>query len=419
MEVVGYICIALVAGWIFLALFQPHQEYRVEPPQTSLDTDLFQHELQSVVAAPLRYDNRITVFPNGEKFYPEMLDAIRRAQKSINLEAYIFQKGEVMDKYVAALTERAKAGVKVNVTLDGLGSLTTTSRDLKALTDAGGRLQFYHPLRWYTWDRYNNRTHRELLIVDGRTGYIGGAGIGDHWFKDQKGNRRWRDTVLKVEGPAVAEMQGTFAENWVESDGRVIVGEEYFPLPEHPGKIPAMIVASPASASSSSRARMLMQVLVAMAHKTIYICTPYFLPDADLRRELKEAKKRGVDIKIITPGPHNDHVMTRSASRRLYGELIEAGIEIYEYKPGMIHQKLLIVDGIWTVMGSTNFDNRSFHLNDEVNIASFDGSLSNDLTDVYLNDLKESHRVTYDEWKKRPLWDKLFEWTGKLIERQQ
>jgi cardiolipin synthase len=162
-----------------------------------------------------------------------------------------------------------------------------------------------------------------------------------------------------------------------------------------------------------------MQVLVAMAQKSIYICTPYFLPDVDLRRELKEAKKRGVDIKIITPGKHNDHVMTRSSSRRLYGELLDAGIEIYEYDPGMIHQKLLIVDGIWTVLGSTNFDNRSFHLNDEVNIASYDGNLSKDLSDLYMSDLKDSHRVTYDEWKKRPLWDKLFEWTGKLIERQQ
>jgi cardiolipin synthase len=214
-------------------------------------------------------------------------------------------------------------------------------------------------------------------------------------------------------------MQGTFAENWVESDGRVIVGEEYFPFPDRPGEIPAMIVASPASASSSSRSRMLTQVLVASALKTIYLSTPYFLPDADLRRELKEAKHRGVDIKIITPGKHNDHVLTRSSSRRLYGELLQEGIEIYEYQPGMIHQKLLIVDGTWVVLGSTNMDNRSFHLNDEVNIAAYDGSLSKEVTALYLNDLKESHRMTYDEWKKRPLWDKLFEWTGKLIERQQ
>lgn len=419
MEVVGYICIALVAGWIFLALFQPHQEYRVDAPSVPLDSPEFQHLMQSAIAAPLRGDNRITLLPNGENFYPAMLQAIKNAKQSIDMEAYIFDKGEMMDKFVDALTERAQAGVKVNLCLDGLGALRTTRRDLRRLIDAKGAVQFYHPLRWYSWDRYNNRTHREMLIIDGRIGFIGGAGVGDHWWKDQDGKRRWRDTVVKVEGPAVAEMQGTFAENWVEAAGRVIVGTEYFPMPEKPGDIPAMIVASPASASSSSRSRMLMQLLVASARKTIYVCTPYFLPDVDLRRELKEAKKRGVDIKIITPGPHNDHIMTRSASRRLYGELIENGIEIYEYKPGMIHQKLLIVDGVWSVLGSTNMDNRSFHLNDEVNIAEFDGDLAQQLTDLYLKDLRESHRITYDEWKKRPLWDKLFEWTGKLIERQQ
>jgi cardiolipin synthase len=410
---------ALVAGWILLALFQPHQQYRVDAPATKLDTPEFRHLIQSVVAAPLRENNRITILPNGENFYPAMLDAIKNAKQSVDLEAYIFQNGEVMEKFVDALTERAKAGVKVNVVLDGLGSLKTTSYDLKRMTKAGGTLQFYHPLRWYTWDRYNNRTHRELLVVDGKIGFIGGAGIGDHWLIGDKGKKRWRDTVVKVEGPAVAEMQGTFAENWVESDGRVIVGEEYFPMLDKPGEIPAMIVASPASASSSSRSRMLTQVLVASALKSIYLSTPYFLPDADLRRELKEAKKRGVDIKIVAPGKHNDHVLTRSSSRRLYGELLQEGIEIYEYQPGMIHQKLLIVDGAWVVLGSTNMDNRSFHLNDEVNIAAFDGPLSRDLTQLYLNDIKESHRMTYDEWKKRPLWDKLFEWTGKLIERQQ
>jgi cardiolipin synthase len=391
----------------------------VQAPATSLDTPEFRHLIQSVVAAPLREGNKITLFPNGENFYPAMLDAIKNAQQSIDLEAYIFQKGETMDKFVAALTDRARAGVKVNVVLDGLGSLKTTSGDLKSMTEAGGTLQFYHPLRWYTWDRYNNRTHRELLIIDGKIGFIGGAGIGDHWWQGVDGKKRWRDTVVKVEGPAVAEMQGTFAENWVESDGKVIVGEEYFPTPDKPADIPAMIVASPASASSSSRSRMLTQVLVASARSTIYISTPYFLPDADLRRELKEAKKRGVDVKIITPGEHNDHLLTRSSSRRLYGELLENGIEIYEYQPGMIHQKLLIVDGVWCVLGSTNMDNRSFHLKDEENIAAFDGPLTKQLTDLYLGDLKESHRVTYDEWKKRPLWDKLFEWTGKLIERQQ
>jgi len=418
-EVLGYICIALVAGWIFLALFAPHQEYRVDAPEAKLDSPEFVHLMQSVLAAPIRGDNEFTVLPNGENFYKAELEAIRGAQKSIDLEAYIFSKGEVMEEFVDALTERAKAGVKVNVVLDGLGSLKTTRHTLRRLIDAKGAVQFYHPLRWYSWDRYNNRTHRELLVVDGKVGFLGGAGVADWWLKDIDGKRRWRDTMVRIEGPIVADLQGVFAENWVEAAGRVIVGSEYFPVPEKPGKQQGMIIASPASASSSSRARMLMQLLVASSQKTVYISTPYFLPDVDLRREMKEARKRGVDIKVLTPGPNNDHILTRSASRRVYGELMESGVEIYEYQPGMIHQKLLLVDGVWSVVGSTNMDNRSFHLNDEVNLCAFDGEITKQLTALYLDDLKHAHRMTYDEWKKRPFWDKAFEWTGKLIERQQ
>jgi cardiolipin synthase len=418
-EILGYICIVLVAGWIFLALFAPHQEYRVEAPTAPLDSQQFVHLMQSVLAAPVRGDNKFTVLPNGESFYKAELEAIRSAQKSVNLEAYIFAKGEVMEQFVDALTERAGAGVKVNVVLDGLGSLRTIRHDLRRLIDAKGAVQFYHPLRWYSWDRYNNRTHREMLIVDGKVGFLGGAGVADWWLKEIDGKPRWRDTMVKIEGPAVADLQGVFAENWVEASGRVIVGSEYFPMPKQIGTARGMIIASPASASSSSRARMLMQLLVASAQKTIYISTPYFLPDVDLRREIQEARERGVDIKVITPGPNNDHLLTRSSSRRLYGELISRGVEIYEYRPSMIHQKLLLVDGVWSVVGSTNMDNRSFHMNDEVNLCAFDDTMTRELTELYLADLKQSHRMTYDEWKKRPFWDKAFEWTGKLIERQQ
>lgn len=419
MEIFGYIGIGLIVWWVILALFYPLQQYRIDPLGKPLDSGDYVQQFQALVAAPIRGGNKVTVYPNGENFYPAMLEAIRGAQRSVDLEAYMFSKGEIMQQFVDALTERVKAGVKVNVVLDGLGSLKTTRSDMRGLIDAGAAVQFYHPLRWYTFNRYNNRTHRELLIVDGRIGFIGGPGIADHWIKSEDGKKRWRDTVVRIEGPAAGEMQGVFAENWVEASGRIISGPEFFPLIEEAGDVPAMVVASPAGAGTSSRARILMQMLVANASKSIYICTPYFLPDKDARRELKEAKQRGVDIKIITPGYRSDHKLTSSASRRLYGELIQEGIEIYEYRPGMIHQKLLVVDGVWSVVGSTNFDNRSFHLNDEVNVAFLDGGVTQHLTELYLQDLKESHRVTYDEWKNRPLWEKTLEWAGKLIERQQ
>lgn len=375
--------------------------------------------LESVTGSHLHRDNKIQVLPNGENFYKAELEAIAAARHSVNIEAYIFEKGEVSQRLVDALMERAQHGVKVKMVVDALGSFANTKEYFEPVIKAGGQINWYHPLRWYNWDRANNRTHREIIVIDGKKAFLGGAGFADHWLNGKGGKKRWRDTMVLLDGPAVSAVQGTFVENWLEASGEVITGTDYFPILQGEGRSPAMVINSSASAGGSTRARILFQTLLASAKSTIYMNSPYFLPDKDFRDELLRAVKRGVVVKIITPGVRSDHTVTRSSSRRLYGDLLKGGVHILEYQPGMIHAKILIVDGQWSVVGSTNLDNRSFEINDEVNLAAFDGEMCRRLTEDFMNDLQSSHAVTYDEWKKRPLTERLTESFGSLIQRQQ
>lgn len=413
------VCTIVLVGWVLIFLFRPPQRYRVTAPAAPLESKEYWQVLESITDSRIQYQNKITVLPNGENFYKAELEEIAKAQHSVNIEAYIFQKGEVTQRLRDALVERAKSGVQVRLVIDALGSFSNSKDFFKPLTEAGGKMEWYHPFRWYNIDRSNNRTHRELIVIDGRKAFIGGAGFADHWLKDEKDHKRWRDTMVLVEGPTVSALQGTFVENWLESSGEIISGTDFFPIMQGEGQSPAFVVNSSAMVGGSTRARMLFQTLLASAKATIYITTPYFLPDADIRDELIRAKKRGVEVKIITPGKKSDHMVTRSSSRRLFGDLLQNGIEIYEYQPAMIHAKIMIVDGKWSVVGSTNFDNRSFELNDEVNLAAFDRNMASTLTQNFMDDLKSSRPVSYDEWKNRPVWERFTEMAGSLIQREQ
>ncbi|MCU1285978.1 MAG: phospholipase D/Transphosphatidylase [Acidobacteriales bacterium] len=419
LHVFAIVALIFLAAWLILTLFQPQMHYRVQASSAPLESQEFWWMLESVTDARLQQHNKIQVLPNGENFYKAELATIAQAQHSVNIEAYIFQKGEVAQKFIDSLTERARNGVKVKLVIDALGSFSNSKEYFKSLTDAGGEVNWYHPLRWYNWDRANNRTHRELMVIDGKKAFIGGAGIADHWLNDKGDKKRWRDTMVLIEGPAVSALQGTFVENWLESSGQIISGIDYFPLIQGEGSSPAMVVNSTASQGGSTRARVLFQALLASSKSTIYMSSPYFLPDGDVRDELVRAVKRGVSVKIITPGKSSDHAVTRSSSRRLYGDLLQNGVQIYEYQPTMIHAKILVVDGKWSVVGSTNMDNRSFQLNDEVNLAAFDGDMSRRLTEDFMNDLQASQLVTYEDWKKRPILERLTESLGAIIQREQ
>ena len=420
-DVIAVGSVAVVALLLVLALFTPGIAYKVSAAGAlDLDSEGFLRVVEAITDAQVRRPSTVEVLTNGEVYFEAELEAISKAERSVNLEAYIFQRGEVARRFVSALAERARAGVEVRLVLDAVGSFASWDSYFKELTDAGGRVGWYHPLRWHTLARFNNRTHRELIIVDGRVGFVGGSGIADHWLKPQKGQRRWRDTMFRVEGDLVLGLQATFVENWLEASGEVLAGEDFFPeLGDAEGGTSAFVINSSPGSGGSTRARILFQTLLAAARESVLITTPYFLPDKSARREMVRALGRGVRVEIVTPGVHSDHLLTRTSSRRLYGDLLKAGARVYEYSPGMMHAKTMVIDGAWSVVGTSNFDNRSFGLNDEVNIAAHDHRLAARVAEDFARDRAESREMSYEQWRGRPLWERAYEQLGRLLERQQ
>jgi cardiolipin synthase A/B len=422
LRIVAVISMLALAILILVGLFAPGLQYSlVAPPAAAVDTPAFLNELEALVSSKITRNNQIEVIENGENFYRAELKAMREARHSINVEAYIFHKGKVTDEVLEVLTERARAGVHVNLVIDALGSFSTRKRYFKPLKEAGGQVEWYHRLRLHNWFITNNRTHREMTIVDGSTAFVGGAGYADWWRFGTEGNPRWRDTMARVQGDAVAGLQGAFVENWLEASGQILDGPDYFaPLKTGPGTVTGLVVCStPSSSVGSTRARVLFQVLIAAARSSIYITTPYFLPDRSMREELVRARKRGVTVKVIVPGKHGDHALTRSSGRSAYGDLLHAGAEIYEYESSMIHAKITIIDGVWSVVGSTNLDNRSFGINDEINLALLNSQVATRLTQDFENDASRSRLVSLAEWDKRNIFERTLESVGWVLERQQ
>jgi cardiolipin synthase len=420
--VLGVIALVLLAAYMLAGIFGPSPDYKLSSRDQlpGNGSDAFLNLIESLVDAPISRTGRFEVLSNGPTFYPAELEAIRSAQHSVNLEAYIFQRSEIGKLYLETLTERARAGICVNVVLDSFGSAGATKRYFRPLLEAGGKLAFYNSPTWYRLLQLDNRTHRELLIVDGQTGFIGGAGIADQWFKGVRKHPVWRDTMLRVEGAAVPNLQSTFAENWLSATGELLAGSAYFPEISCPDPTAALVVNSTPTIGGSTRARVLFQLLLASAKQSISITTPYFLPDHSLTHELCRAiEERHVKVRILVPGRKSDHMLTRSTSRGAYGPLLKAGAEVYEYQPAMIHAKVLVVDELWTVVGSTNFDNRSFGLNDEVNLAVRDATLAQRMESDFAHDLANSRPVTLDEWRHRPIFERAPELLGWIFERQQ
>jgi cardiolipin synthase A/B len=359
--------------------------------EAALDSEEFIQFL-SLVTDGTRRRSHISRLKNGVQFYPAYLKAIRRAKYAVNLEAYEFLEGQVGDEVLAVLSERAAAGVEVRIVVDALGSYTTPNSYFDGLRAAGGQMCWYHPLRWNTWPKMNNRTHRKVLIIDGETGFIGGADIADHWLHDTS-VPAWRDTVFCVEGEAVAGLISAFCENWLESSGEILSSSKQFAFRSAPGGAESFVVSSTPH-GGGTQARILFQALINSARHTIRITTPYFIPDRSAREALVEAiEKRGVKVQILTAGPLIDHPIVRKLSHHSIRRLLQAGAEIHEYEPSMIHAKIMTVDGVWSVIGSTNFDHRSFALNDEVNLAVLDAELVATIESDFCEDLVQSRQL--------------------------
>jgi len=412
-----------IAGAVFLTwlvlvfLFTPHINYHLSR-RTSVYADDFLYTLQSTCQAALHHGNQVTIYTNGSEFYPAMIAAIRNATRSVNMECYIFQPGRVADQFIDALSDRARKGLNVTIVVDAIGSFNLWGRPVRRLRAAGCRIESYQRLRWYSLARFNNRTHRELLIVDGRVAFAGGAGIAD-WWAYPKGRRpAWRDTMAKFEGPIVAALQGVSAENWLECCGEILTGPEYFPNLDRVGETTAFVIrSSPSDRATASRVTF--QLLMEGADREVRISTPYFLPDRALRRALVEIASRGVAVSVIVPGRRTDQRWVRLASRRMWGQLLAAGVQIYEYRATMTHVKVMIIDGLWAVLGTTNIDNRSFEHNDEVNVGLRDTAVAARLMKDYQRDLEHCQQITLERWRRRPIWEKVagpFVW---ILERQQ
>jgi cardiolipin synthase len=384
--------------------------YAVGDPQ-------FTRSMGSLLGPAILDGNRITALQNGDEIFPAMLSAIRSAKKTIAFETYIYWSGRIGKEFADALSGRARDGVRVHVLLDWLGAGKMEESLLGEMKSAGVEIQKYHPLRWYNLSRLNNRTHRKLLIVDGKVGFTGGVGIADNWLGHAQDEEHWRDSHFRVEGPAVAQMQAAFMDNWMKTQGEVLHGEDYFPsLGPSGSALAQMFKSSPGEGSESVRLMYLLSI--ASARKNIRISASYFVPDDLSVETLVAARKRGVPIEIIVPGTKIDAEITRKASRARWGDLLQAGIEIYEFQPTMFHCKVMIVDDLWVSVGSTNFDNRSFRLNDEANLNVLDGDFAMEQARVFEADKKNAQHITYEMWKKRPFREKLAEHAAALFRSQ-
>jgi cardiolipin synthase A/B len=389
---------------------KPAHSYSVDDPQ-------FLRAVGVLLGPPVTGGNRTATLLNGDQIFPAMLQAIRAASKTITFETYIYWSGDIGREFANALANRARAGVKVHVLLDWVGSQKMEASYLQEMQEAGVAIVKYHPPSWYTLNKLNNRTHRKLLVVDGHVGFIGGVGIADKWTGNAGDPEHWRDTHYRIEGPAVAQMQAAFADNWTKVTGAVFHTAEYLPPLKEAGSQYAQVFKS--SIDGGAESMHLMYLLsIAASVKSIQLSMAYFVPDDLTLSVMLDALRRGVKIQIILPGPITDAELVQRASRAKWGEIMQAGGEIYQYQPTMFHCKVLVVDGLWVSVGSTNFDSRSFRLNDEANLNVYDAGFAAEQIRIFAEDLKRSRRVSFEEWQSRPWTEKLWENSLALLSAQ-
>jgi len=416
--VAGSVLVTLAVTFVVLNLIPPNQRVqKLVERQYATGEPAYFRALGTLLGPSILAGNRVMALQNGREIFPAMLDAIRSARETITFESYIYWSGDIGQAFAEALSERARAGARVHLLLDWFGSQKIEDRLLALMRDAGVEVQLYRPLSWYHLGRLNNRTHRKLLVVDGRVGFTGGVGIADQWDGDAEDPSHWRDTHYRVEGPVVAQMQATFLDNWSKVSGEVRHGAEYLPPAVPAGAMRAQMFSSSPEGGAQSMHLMYLLVLTA-ATTTVDLSSAYFIPDALTSDALVAALRRGVRVRIIVPGPIIDTDFVRRAGRSTWGPLLAAGAQIHEYQPTMFHCKLLVVDGLLVSVGSTNFDPRSFRLNDEANLNVYDADFAAAQTAVFERDLARSRRVTLAEWETRPWHEKLIEHAAGLLGAQ-
>lgn len=409
--------VTLIATIIFRNLATPERRLDYQIAEITSTEPTFERCMGHLLGPPLVGGNLVTTLNNGDEIFPAMLDAIRNAKKTITFETYIYWAGKVGQDFANVLTERAHAGVKVHVLLDWIGSNNMNARLIEQLKIAGVEVERYRPLRWYSLSKMNSRTHRKILVVDGEIGFIGGVGIGDEWSGSAQDPDHWREMHYQVEGPVVAHLQAAFTDNWLKTVPSVLNSGDYFPELADKGESVAQVFKSSPRGGGDS-ARLMFLLSLAAARERILIANSYFVPDDRTSQELIAASDRGVRVEVIVPGEIIDTQITRRASRSQWGPLLEAGIAIYEYQPTMFHCKVMVIDDRWVSVGSANFDNRSFRLNDEANLNVLDKKFAAEQAAIFERDKLDSRQVTLDQWQNRPWYEKLIENLAGLLKSQ-
>jgi cardiolipin synthase len=381
------------------------------------DSPMFRRSMGLLLGPDILPGNRIEILLNGDEIFPAMLAAIRAAQKTITFETFIYWSADIGKQFAEALADKAKSGVKVHVLLDWLGCGKIDDNYVAMIRDAGGQVEKFHPVRWHNLGRLNDRNHRKVLVVDGSIGFTGGVGIAEQWTGRAQDAAHWRDSHFRVQGPVVAQMQAVFLDSWMKATGQVLHGDDYFPQLSPAGGAHAQMFSSSPSGGGESMHLMYLLAITA-AERSILLANAYFLPDDLTLRTLIDALERGVRVRIMTPGKHIDEAMVRRASRAGWGDLLRAGAEIYEYQLTMFHCKTMVIDDCIVSVGSTNFDPRSFRLNDEANLNVYDPEAAAALSTVFEDDLLRCLLVTYKSWRTRPLRMKLWEKADALIRSQ-
>lgn len=381
------------------------------------DDKEFKRSLSALLGPQILEGNKVDTLLNGDAIFPAMLTAIRSARRTITFETYIYWSGEIGQEFVEALVERAKAGVKIHVLLDWVGSAKMDTALIDSMKSAGVDVERFHEPHWSNWNQMNNRTHRKLLVVDGRVGFTGGVGIADQWRGQARNPSEWRDSHFRVEGPVVAQMQAVFLDNWMRATGKVLHGDAYFPELATAGPLAAQMFSSSPDGGSESMQLMYMLSITA-AKKTIDLVNSYFVPDDLTIKTLIDAARRGVKVRVLLPSGHIDSEAVRKASRGSWGPMLQAGIEIAEYQPTMLHVKGLVVDGLFSSVGSTNFDNRSFRLNDEANLNVLNADFGRQQQAVFDADWAKARRISFEQWTQRPLRERALERLAALLRTQ-
>jgi cardiolipin synthase A/B len=376
-------------------------------PKFALDQPLFVQTVEGVTGAPVTDGNAVDVLLNGDEIFPAQLRAIRGARKSVTYAQYFYEDGAISKQFSEALAGRCREGLPVHVLLDAFGTLMMPAEYREQMEQAGCRVAIFRPLTGLVFGRVNNRNHRRILVVDGRIGFTGGSGVSWRWMGDGRTDEHWRETDARVEGPAVQYLQSAFVENWLEATGEMLGGEPYFPRLGSQGSARVQVVRSSPVGGSASMYTMFL-LAISSARRYIHITNPYFVPDGRMMAALLDAARRRVEIVVLVPGKIDNNIV-RQASRSELGPLMQAGVAVYEYRAALLHAKTIVIDDLWTTIGSTNFDNRSFAFNEELNLAIYSREVASRLERVFADDLSRARRMSYEDWKHRGLKSRLLE----------